>query len=590
MAKQDFEILGGLRIGSVLAFDSLAQIQISNVGLETVAGTGSIADMVDVNISNITDGQIIKWDSASQNFAPANDSDTFLLGLTNSSNTGLGDGVLASISSGVDNVVVGESGAASLSTGSGNTIIGDEAGSSLTSESSNTIIGRASGSTIVGKDNQLIVADGQGNISIAGDSSQNVTMSAAMEVTGALTFGSLTNTTDDVTEGSTNLYYTTVRFDSDFGTMSTTDLAEGDKLFYTTARFDSDFGDNSTTDLAEGDKLFYTTVRFDSDFGTMSTTDLAEGDKLFYTTVRFDSDFGDKSTTDLAEGDKLFYQTVRFDSDFGTKTSDDLSEGLTNKYYKTSYFNSDFALKTTTDLAEGDKLYYTTVRFDSDFGTMSTTDLAEGDKLFYQTVRFDSDFGTMSTTDLAEGDKLFYQTVRFDSDFGTMSTTDLAEGDKLYYTASRADSDAKNAISAGTGVTYTPATGVIAIGQAVATTDDVQFSSVKIDDVALIDTSATPAAGSAGATQVISSFAIADWRSARFTIQVSSGNKYQTSEILVLHDGSSTAMTTEFGVIKSNGVLATFSAAISGSVVELSAVAESAEQPSYKVVRHQVSV
>ena len=565
MAKQDFEILGGLRIGSVLAFDSLAQIQISNVGLETVAGTGSIADMVDVNISNITDGQIIKWDSASQNFAPANDSDTFLLGLTNSSNTGLGDGVLASISSGVDNVVVGESGAASLSTGSGNTIIGDEAGSSLTSESSNTIIGRASGSTIVGKDNQLIVADGQGNISIAGDSSQNVTMSAAMEVTGALTFGSLTNTTDDVTEGSTNLYYTTVRFDSDFGTMSTTDLAEGDKLFYTTARFDSDFGDNSTTDLAEGDKLFYTTVRFDSDFGTMSTTDLAEGDKLFYTTVRFDSDFGDKSTTDLAEGDKLFYQTVRFDSDFGTKTSDDLSEGLTNKYYKTSYFNSDFALKTTTDLAEGDKLYYTT-------------------------VRFDSDFGTMSTTDLAEGDKLFYQTVRFDSDFGTMSTTDLAEGDKLYYTASRADSDAKNAISAGTGVTYTPATGVIAIGQAVATTDDVQFSSVKIDDVALIDTSATPAAGSAGATQVISSFAIADWRSARFTIQVSSGNKYQTSEILVLHDGSSTAMTTEFGVIKSNGVLATFSAAISGSVVELSAVAESAEQPSYKVVRHQVSV
>jgi len=185
---------------------------------------------------------------------------------------------------------------------------------------------------------------------------------------------------------------------------------------------------------------------------------------------------------------------------------------------------------------------------------------------------------------------LFYQTARFDSDFGTMSTTDLAEGDKLYYTASRADSAAKNAISAGTGVTYTPATGVIAIGQAVATTDDVQFSSVKIDDVALIDTSATPAAGSAGATQVISSFAIADWRSARFTIQVSSGSKYQTSEILVLHDGSSTAMTTEFGVIKSNGVLATFSAAISGSDVELSAVAESGEQPSYKIVRHQVSV
>jgi len=565
MAKQDFEILGGLKIGGVLAFDSLAQIQISNVGLETVAGTGSIADMVDVNISSITNGQIIKWDSASQNFVPANDSDTFLLGVTNASNTGLGEGVLASISSGVDNVVVGESGAASLTTGDRNTIIGDEAGSSLTSESSNTIIGRASGSTIVGKDNQLIIADGQGNISIAGDSSQNVTMSAAMQVAGALTFGSLTNTTDDVTEGASNLYYLT-------------------------SRFDSDFGDNSTTDLSEGSNLYYTTVRFDSDFGTMSTTDLAEGNNLYYLTSRFDSDFGTMSTTDLAEGNNLYYLTSRFDSDFGTKTTDDLTEGQTNKYYKTSYFDSDFALKSTTDLAEGTNLYYTTARFDSDFGTMSTTDLAEGDKLYYLTSRFDSDFGTMSTTDLAEGDKLYYLTSRFDSDFADNSTTDLSEGSNLYYTQARADSDAKNAISAGTGVTYTPATGVIAIGQAVATTDDVQFSSVKIDNTALIDTSSTAASGSAGATQVISSFAIADWRSARFTIQVSSGSKYQTSELLVLHDGSSSALTTEFGVIKSNGVLATFSAAINGSDVELSAVAESDETPSYKVVRHQVSV
>jgi len=60
--------------------------------------------------------------------------------------------------------------------------------------------------------------------------------------------------------------------------------------------------------------LFYTTVRFDSDFGTKSTTDLTEGDKLFYTTVRFDSDFGTKSTTDLTEGDNLYYTVARMDS------------------------------------------------------------------------------------------------------------------------------------------------------------------------------------------------------------------------------------------------------------------------------------
>jgi hypothetical protein len=43
------------------------------------------------------------------------------------------------------------------------------------------------------------------------------------------------------------------------------------------------------------------------------------------------------------------------------------------------------------------------------------------------------------------------------------STTSLAEGDNLYYTTDRADSDAKNAVSGGTGITYTASTGVIDI-------------------------------------------------------------------------------------------------------------------------------
>ena len=43
--------------------------------------------------------------------------------------------------------------------------------------------------------------------------------------------------TDEVTEGTTNLYYTTARADSDFdiriATKSTYDVAEGDNLYYT---------------------------------------------------------------------------------------------------------------------------------------------------------------------------------------------------------------------------------------------------------------------------------------------------------------------------------------------------------------------
>lgn len=47
--------------------------------------------------------------------------------------------------------------------------------------------------------------------------------------------------------------------------ISTTDITEGDNLFYTTARFDSDFGDKSTTNLTEGTQKYYTSARADSD-------------------------------------------------------------------------------------------------------------------------------------------------------------------------------------------------------------------------------------------------------------------------------------------------------------------------------------
>lgn len=60
----------------------------------------------------------------------------------------------------------------------------------------------------------------------------------------------------------------------------------------------------------------------------------------------------------------------------------------------------------------------------------------------------------------------------------TLTTSDVAEGTNLYYTVGRVDSDVRNGISGGTGVTYTSATGVIAIGQDVATNADVTFNSL----------------------------------------------------------------------------------------------------------------
>jgi len=71
-----------------------------------------------------------------------------------------------------------------------------------------------------------------------------------------LTYADLaTATTDDLTEGSTNLY---------FSGKTTSDLSEGTNLYYTTARFDTAFSGKTTSDLTEGTNLYYTNARVEA--------------------------------------------------------------------------------------------------------------------------------------------------------------------------------------------------------------------------------------------------------------------------------------------------------------------------------------
>lgn len=117
-------------------------------------------------------------------------------------------------------------------------------------------------------------------------------------------------------------------------------------------------------DIAEGStNLYYSEARFDTSLSSKDTDDLSEGaGNLYYTQARFDSAFTAKSTTDLSEGTNLYYTQARFDTAFGAKSTDDLSEGATNKYYSSTLFDADLATKSTTDLSEGTNLYFTDTR------------------------------------------------------------------------------------------------------------------------------------------------------------------------------------------------------------------------------------
>jgi len=105
-----------------------------------------------------------------------------------------------------------------------------------------------------------------------------------------------------------------------------------------------------------------------------------------------------------------------------------------------------------------------------------------------------------------------------------------------------------------------------------------------------IDTTET---STTATTQVaIHTFAAADFRSARFTIQItnSTDSTYHTSEILLVHDGT-TAYITEFGEIHTGTAEeATFDADISSGNVRLLATPASTDAMEFKIVCHSVTV
>jgi len=93
-----------------------------------------------------------------------------------------------------------------------------------------------------------------------------------------------------------------------------------------------------------------------------------------------------------------------------------------------------------------------------------------------------------------------------------------------------------------------------------------EVSALKVDAISYTDTTTYTTSGTSAET--VDSFALATFRSAEYTVSITSGSSYQSSKLLVLHDGT-TASVTEFGTLRTGSNLITFDADISGSNVRL---------------------
>jgi ribulose bisphosphate carboxylase small subunit len=304
----------------------------------------------------------------------------------------------------------------------------------------------------------------------------------------------LTGTTDDVTEGSTNLYFTAERVDDQVNTLLT--AGSNVTLTYddaagtlTVAATEDDLSNNTTDDLSEGSNLYFTTERVDDqvaalltagsnitltyddaagtltitgiedDLSNNTTSDLAEGTNLYYTTARFDTAFTGKSTTDLSEGTNLYYTTARFDTAFSGKDTDDLTEGSTNLYFTTERVDDqvDSLLTAGTNI---------TLTYDDAAGTL-TIDGTDTDTVLTQ-EQVEDIVGSL----IVAGTNV---TVNYDDAAGTITVSSTDTNTQL--TQEQVEDYVDGLLTAGSGIslTYDDAAGTLTVENTASTsTEEVQ--------------------------------------------------------------------------------------------------------------------
>lgn len=99
------------------------------------------------------------------------------------------------------------------------------------------------------------------------------------------------------------------------------------------------------------------------------------------------------------------------------------------------------------------------------------------------------------------------------------------------------------------------------------TVEVVSLSRASFADNSALTPIATPLTATT-ANQVVDSFQTASYRTAKYLVQMTAGTDYHSTEILLIHDGTTVYMT-EYGTIFTNASLGTFDGDISSGLVRL---------------------
>lgn len=257
---------------------------------------------------------------------------------------------------------------------------------------------------------------------------------------------------DDISEGATNLYYTTARFTSDFAGKSTSDLSEGSNLYFTVARVLSSaltgisFADSSAVDATDTVLEAIGKLQARSKLNNMvasadpaATNDSSEGyvdGSLWYNATSNQLFVLEDDTVDAAVWQDITSDqaVASVNGETGTVVldSDDISEGAANFYYTEGRFDTSLAAKDSDDVSEGAaNFYYTEGRFDTSLAAKDSDDVSEGvTNLYFTDARAKSaavaDAINNGTTDVAPSQNAVFDALALKANDSELTS---AEGD-----------------------------------------------------------------------------------------------------------------------------------------------------------------
>ena len=113
--------------------------------------------------------------------------------------------------------------------------------------------------------------------------------------------------------------------------------------------------------------------------------------------------------------------------------------------------------------------------------------------------------------------------------------------------------------------------------------------SAMFDNTVIIPNEVTATTVASTSASTIATHAIATYRTVKYLVQCTQGTDYHSTEINVIHDGT-TAYMTEYGTLFDNAALGTFDVAVSGGNLLLQITAGSATSMAIKVISTAIPV